>query len=205
MKKLMLTKRLTALAIAFTMIFTVGTAFAFTAGILEINGTVNIVPPDELYVVWHSVDIGDGPILAGPLWGAIGVEQEVEFADARGRKNQVIVWSMTFDSESFEEAGDFALAAITALAFNNSNRNALVTIGTPVWSDPVLAAELGLTVIVDDRFFGSNIIAPNGHTGSLYVEIEWGGAFPDNFTVDYDSGNIVLTLSLELDYAPAAP
>jgi len=202
MKRLMLTKRLTALAIAFTMIFAIGTAFAFTAGVLEIDGTVNIVPPDELYVSWHSVDLGDGPILASPLWGNIGAEQEVEFADARGRTNQVIVWSMTFDLEAFEDAGNFAVAGITAIATNNSLNPALVTVGNLVWSDAVLAADLGLTANVDAALFNTTLI-PDGQTGPLIVEIEWDGTFPNNFTVDYDTGYIVLTLSLELDYEPA--
>ena len=205
MKRLILTKRLTTLAIAFTMIFAVGTAFAFGAGMLQIDGTVNIVPPDELYISWHSVDIGGGPVLAdaGPRFGAIGAEQEVEFADARGRENQVIVWSMTFDRESFEEM-DFALAAITAVARNNSLRPASIEGATLEWSDPVMATALGLSATVNQAAFVGAIL-PGAHTAPLMVEVEWNGQFPLDFDVDYDSGNIQVSLVLNFNYAPVAP
>ena len=199
MNKLKNRKRLTTVVIAFLLTFVVGAAFALNPGILEIRGTVNITAPGALYVVWDSVDDGNPSGLISPLWGSFGtISSTASIVNANGRTNQRIVWSIEFDEF---DSGTGAQAGITAIARNNATIDALVSTRTPVftWSNPTLAADLGLTVDIDDMFFNGTILA-GGTSMPLVATIIWDGSIPASAT---PGQSFTLDLIIDIDYIAA--
>jgi hypothetical protein len=69
MTKLKMRKRLTILVLAFMLTFTVGAAFAFAPGNLDIVATINLAGPDDAYVIWSQVRFYANPadVLAGEV------------------------------------------------------------------------------------------------------------------------------------------
>ena len=179
--------------------FVVGAAFAFTAGTLDIVGTVNLAEQD--YVVWSNVT-------AGPGFTALGIEvgatHSAQIVNERGRTDQRIVWNINFS----EADGGFAMAAITATATNNSNQDAIITSVTPVWSwtdvaTGFTAADFGLDVTVPAAGLFFAPIAPGG-TASITVEVEWDGTIPAGFTFDpANEYTFAAEFTIEFEYAVA--
>jgi hypothetical protein len=203
MQKLRNKKRLTGLVAAFMLTFVVGGAFALTGGTLDINANVTVATPDELYVVWDAVDYGSGFVSYSPIapaWGVMGdgTTSSASIVSRAGdtRTAQRIVWNVSF---SDFDANDLAVAALSARMRNNALQTAALTSVTPanfVWSDPALAAELGLEVLIPTA--PPATLAP-GQVATAIFEIEWDGSFPAVVDVE----EFELTLSLEIPYAPA--
>ena len=178
MQKLKKKKQMTTLALAFMLTFIIGAAFALTPGILEVEGIINIAPPEELYVVWSRANVGGADITPTPGgitgYGAtLGGEAGVVFQDARGRSNQVLVWTVNFDNEEF-----FHAASLSAWAVNESTQPATIAVrGTPVVQyDTALAAQLGLTITADTSSFLTASLPSSAETGALSVDVFWNGA-----------------------------
>jgi len=219
MQKFRRKKRLAGLAIAFMLTFVVGAAFAFAPGALDIVGTVNITTPEN-YVEWHSVDYGDGPVT--PLFGVLGPDgwsQSASIEGRDGRDAQRIVWTITFDGDVIE---DFNVAVITARAVNRSNEDAVITLRPQpgnageyyVWSDPDLAADLGLSVM-DIEYAAFVGLLPAGEitdaSDVLEVMVLWDGTIPEIPNPAYVLGGdepyyltqFELYLTIEFDYVVA--
>jgi hypothetical protein len=60
-------KRLTNFAVGLLLVFLIGGAFAFLAGVLDVVGDVHVAAPQDLYVVWNDTDFTDGN--GDTVWG----------------------------------------------------------------------------------------------------------------------------------------
>ena len=195
-------KRLTALVIAFMMVFLSSAAFALQSGTLDIVGTVNIIAPEELYVVWYSVD-PDGPVpVFVPAIFANNARHGAEIIDSRGRTDQTIAWDIYFDNEAL--GGQVALSAT---AFNNGLVPATITRVDYEWTDAggnvINAATLfGLDVTITDAGFVGTL-ASLTESSPVIVGVEWDGTTPNNFTVPSgDTHAFAATLTITFSYAP---
>ena len=221
MQRLKNRKRLTALALVFMLTFLGAAAFAFAPGTLDIVGTVNVTALDELYVVWHSVEYdwaagavySDGFVFA-PITDAsiaLGAYSSATFQQAGSdeRTFQTILWTLNFDRADFDYYG-YSLATLVAVARNNSTTFAAEITAEPSfsWSDPVLAAELGLTATDAVMLSGLNaasapMTANGGLSEPLTVTVEWDGTIPATATPGQTFGP--LTLTILVPYGPVMP
>jgi hypothetical protein len=197
MKKLKNKKRLTGIVVAFMLTFIVGSAFAFDPGMLDIVGSVNVAPPEELYIVWSGVEIDDEFLNTG---------QTVAIIDARGRESQSIVWNIDFKDVKDEfDVSEGGCAAIVAVATNNSALKAEITDVGIEWigTDGLTMVELGLEVIIDDTGFVGDIESED--TATLTVTVTWDGTIPDGFVIpDDDEYGLAGSFVISYEYKPAA-
>jgi len=199
MQKLRNKKRLTALVLAFMLVFTVGAAFAFAPGVLDIDGRMHMASD---YVVWY--DVSD--TAPSPLGIPVGATQSADITTRLldTRTDQRIVWRVYFS-----EAGT---AMLTATAFNNSNITVDIEEASYSWAfeGGFTAADFGLSVSINDILFAGALSAL---TESMPVEVTvtWTGDMPDLDDDDLDevigsvTGDTYLfaaTLTVEFDYAP---
>ena len=99
MKKFKNRKKLTALTLAFMLTFLVATAFAFQPGALDIEGTANVTPPPELYVVWSNPTAAPMVMTMHPyITGTVGTPQLVDRNEPGDtRSDQIIRWTVDFE------------------------------------------------------------------------------------------------------------
>jgi len=207
MQKLKNRKRLTALAIAFMLVFMTGAAFAFSPGALDVVGTVNIAAPDELYVVWETADTGTslGGIQPwGFSWGVI--DSTATIGNARGRTDQRITWTITFEApdEGWDIFVGNAEAALTATATNNSvSTDALISAATVTWSPANAPTLFGFDLDIDQAAF-TGVLDAGDATGDLVILLDWDGTFPAGFFDGETPGDPVFaaTLTIEFEYDP---
>jgi len=184
-------KRLTTIVIVFMITFLTGTAFALETGVLEIDGAVivNVAAPDELYVIWSAAETG------APLAGSLDSTSSASIVNVGGRTAQRIVWDIEFD---VAPTNGTSFAILTATATNNATLPASVTMEQPIWSDALLANELGLDVfILQSATFGT--LMP-GASATVIIEVEWNGNTLSTMPV----GGHVLSLSIDFAYVPVS-
>ncbi|MCL2399120.1 MAG: hypothetical protein FWC91_05150 [Defluviitaleaceae bacterium] len=195
-------KRLIGLVITFMLVFATGSAFAFTPGIIDIAGTVNITAPDNLYVVWENVVAGPDfefmPIV--PAGFEVGAIHSAGIVSERGRTAQRIEWEMTFFEEGF--------AAITASVRNHSFHPVIITGANAEWVNTALsgvsAADFGLMVDLSTGGFVNTVLPPN-ETTQMTAMVMWDGTIPAGFTFPTGGEDaFAASLAITFDYAPAS-
>jgi hypothetical protein len=203
MRKFKNKKKLTTVAVAFLLTFVVGAAFAFTPGMLDIEGAVNIFIP-EGYVIWKSADVGTD---SGPGKGTSHYAEQTANIVARplGLNNQRIEWTVIFYGIDPDEK--FAIAELTATAINESTVFDAEITDVRVTLDPTDAANFGLTLSESPFSAGElgvgDIITMNNGTAEASFELMWDGTVPAGFTVPATPGYaLATTVTIEFDYDP---
>jgi hypothetical protein len=220
-------KRLSALVVAFMLVFTVGAAFALVPGYLDIVGTVTVPRPVDA-VEWNTAS----------SFGANGTEVTHSIVNERGLDSQRILWTVDFTDAVLpavvgasmwddlpdwleNETGLFAFLAANAI--NEANMDATITYVGYEWTftgldeadSAVLAAALGLTLHVFDDYFVGNLAA-GAISEELGVAIYWDSStsFEEDMIdvimelLDLDDEEDIplsfeLTLEITFSYAPA--
>ena len=179
------------LVIGFSLLFLIGAVFAFTPGILDVTGTVNIANPG--YVVWTNVEAGPGFELINPFGWEFGATHTAEIVDARGRTNQRIEWTINFSEEGF--------ADITATATNESSLHSAVIANLSYgWNDEDIAHDFGLSIDVLTPSFVGLTLAPKT-SATVTISITWDGTIPLEFVPSGTDGyTFVNTFFIEFDY-----
>jgi hypothetical protein len=191
-------KRLIGLAVAFAMIFAVGTAFALTTQTLDIQGTITIAAETpEMDVYWSDVE--PAPQFA-PLFnynfGNVENVAEVDAAD-----DTLITWDLKF----IGDAGNGLQATIIATARNRGADPVIIT-DVNVEFDATLA-EFEFDYIIGDvdvPFVSNTPLLPNA-TRDVAVGIDWFGETPDNFVIvenpygyyEVTVGGVTITFDVE--------
>jgi hypothetical protein len=197
MKKFKNKKRLTALTVAFLLVFVTGAAFALTAGQLDIVGTVTVDTPA---VVWYGGDLE-------VFNSNDAITSTATIIDQRGAVDQRIVWTVDFatgepelDSDAIGPRwpdGD-VFAMLVASAENRATLTADITAVSAEWTNPALAAALGLDFGVDDALFLGELAA-GAVSPTLLAWVEWDSE-EMNIT---DDDELTVELVITFDYAPA--
>ena len=84
-------KRLTALVLAFLMVFVVGAAFALTPGALTVAGTISLDPPD-VRLIWELDDTASDYVNTS---GTVDYVINVNEVDAAST-DSAIIWNVSF-------------------------------------------------------------------------------------------------------------
>ena len=179
------------LVIAFTVTFLVGAAFAFTPGIIDVTGTVNVA--NLGYVVWTNVEAGPNFELITPFGWEYGATHRAQIVNARDRTNQRIEWTINFIEPGF--------ADITATATNESALHAAtITNLSYGWADSNIANDFGLSIDVITTAFIGLTIAPES-SATVTMSISWDGTIPLGFEATGTDGySFVNTFFIEFDY-----
>jgi len=167
--------------VALLLVLAVGTAFAFTPGMLTIGGTVNIIQGD--YVRWNNATVSPSALTLGT--------SNANIVDARDRTAQHIEWEV-----EFHHGGTFTLY-LTAIN-DHATLAAAVAAPTLVY-DALVAGDHGLTVTHN---FGTLVgTLPSGATSPAgsWIAVTWDGVtLPGGF--DDNADNPVFTFSVTLVY-----
>ena len=226
MQRLKNKKRLTALVLAFLLVFSVGAAFAATPGVLDVRTQVRIVAQD-LYVRWASAEANTtSPGIHVPFGVTLGdhVTQSAEISDTfvrdgDTRSRQRIEWEIHF--------GGAGNATLVAEAENIGPLAALIHDATYSWefamgpaagnSATAAATALGLGVDIFDMMFAGVLAAGTptspATTAPVMITVAWGGNIPDGFATTHADAvytpagggaqQIRLILVIEFDYTAA--
>jgi len=195
-------KRLSVLAISFLLVFVIGAAFAFTPGILDIEGTVSF---EYNYVIWESatttasapgISVGPTMLPADTPGGARAIAAPT-IVDERGRTDQRIEWDMHFAEPGYATLTAYVEneAAVAALL-----TNVVITSTLGTWD----AADFGLTIVVNagGAAFVPQTLAPEMvHPTPIEVVVTWAGVTPAGF--DQETEIPAVTFTVEFDYTHA--
>ena len=217
MKKLRNRKRMTGLLAIFFLVFFTGAAFALTQGELDIAGTVNVAPPEELYVVWTNVD--DTFANGDTLFTEGTVLSTATIADARGRTSQRINWTVDFTGLGTPNEGgvgpmplfefpnlDLPFARIVATARNYAIFPAYISDVVVEWETSQLTLEqLGLIVDIQTYSMGeefTGVLAPETQR-DVAITVYWDprevdqDSLPELGTYAFWQANFVITMAYE--------